>query len=96
MRLSNAYFSILLSRHSYRKFNNIRIPGVAHNPKVAGSNPAPATKESTAYGSLVALTDSHKLPIRKITVQALAFIGLSTISTTFPFASLFDDDMACP
>jgi hypothetical protein len=29
-------------------------------------------------------------------VQALAFIGLSTISTTFPFASLFDDDMACP
>ena len=45
MRLSNAYFSILLSRHSYRKFNNIRVPGVAHNPKVVGSNPTPATKE---------------------------------------------------
>ena len=43
MRLSNAYFSILLSRHSYRKFNNIRVPGVAHNPKVVGSNPTPAT-----------------------------------------------------
>ena len=43
MRLSNAYFSILLSRHSYRKSNNIRVPGVAHNPKVVGSNPTPAT-----------------------------------------------------
>jgi len=49
MRLSNAYFSILLSRHSYRKFNNIRVPGVAHNPKVVGSNPTPATKESSTY-----------------------------------------------
>ena len=45
MRLSNAYFSILLSRHSYRKFNNIRVPGVAHNPKVVGSNPTPATNQ---------------------------------------------------
>ena len=57
---------------------------------------APATKESTAYDSLAAPTDSHKLPIRKIIVQALAFTGLSTISTTFPFASLFEDDMVCP
>jgi site-specific DNA-cytosine methylase len=68
---------------------------VAH-PKVAGSNPAPATKESIIYGNPVLPTDSQYLPIRKIMVQALAFTGLSTISTTFPFASLFDDDIACP
>jgi hypothetical protein len=47
--LSNAYFSVLLSRHSCRKVNNIRVPGVAHNPKVVSSNPTPATKESTTY-----------------------------------------------
>jgi hypothetical protein len=34
--------------------------------------------------------------LKKIAVQALAFIGLSTISITFPFASRFDDDIACP
>src|SRR5579859_3976223 len=28
-----------------RKFNNIRECSVTHNPKVAGSNPAPATKK---------------------------------------------------
>jgi hypothetical protein len=33
--LSNAYFSVLLSRHSCRKVNNIRVPGGAHNPKLA-------------------------------------------------------------
>ena len=41
--LTNAYFSVLLSRHSCRKVNNIRVPRVTHNPKVVGSNPTPAT-----------------------------------------------------
>src|ERR1700679_3519524 len=42
---------------------------VAHNPKVDGSNPAPATKESKTYDSLVTPIDSQKLPIRKIMVS---------------------------
>jgi hypothetical protein len=40
--------------------------------------------------------DSQYLPIRKLTFQALAKTDLSTISTIFPFASLFNDDIACP
>ena len=34
----------------------------------------------TIYGNPALPTDSPKLPIRKIMVQALAFTGLSTIS----------------
>jgi len=45
---------------------------------------------------LVTPTDSQYLPIRKIMVQALAFNGLSTISTTLLLASRFDEVMACP
>lgn len=52
------------------------------------------TRLLTSYG--FAPTNSQKLPIRIIALQALAAIGLSTISTTLLFASLFEDDIACP
>jgi hypothetical protein len=64
-----------------------------HNPKVVGSNSAPATNQINDFRE--STKSNRLLPIRKIAVQALAFIGLSTISTTFPFASRFDDDIAC-
>jgi hypothetical protein len=64
MRLSNAYFSILLRRHSYRKFNNIRVPRVAHNPKVVGSNPTPATNQINGLERIRKPIHSHLLPIR--------------------------------
>jgi hypothetical protein len=38
-----------------------------------GALQTPATKESTAYGSLVTLTDSQYLPIRKIMVLGARF-----------------------
>src|ERR1035441_2074520 len=41
--LSSPYLCVLLSRHSCLIVNNIRDCAVTHNPKVAGSNPAPAT-----------------------------------------------------
>jgi hypothetical protein len=56
----------------------------------------PQPIKSESYDLMAAPTNSHKLPISKNVVQALAAIGLSTISTTLLFASLFEDDMACP
>src|SRR6202000_3576415 len=66
----------------------------AHNPKVAGSNPAPATNQINV---LDLISCSDRLPIspnKKNHGQALAFTGLNTISTTFPFASPLRDDSA--
>jgi pimeloyl-ACP methyl ester carboxylesterase len=45
----------------------------AHNPKVVGSNPTPATKESMTYGNLVLTTDSQYLPIRNFMVLGARF-----------------------
>jgi len=56
----------------------------------------PQPNLSTTYEDSVTPTNSQKLPIRKITLQALAATGLSTISTIFPFASLFDEAIARP
>ena len=44
----------------------------------------PQPIKSIAYDLMVAPTNSHKLPIRKTIDQALAFAGLSTISTDLP------------
>ena len=52
VRLSNPYFCVLLSSHSCLIVNNIRGCAVTHNPKVAGSNPAPATKNSFGFNGL--------------------------------------------
>ncbi len=35
----------------FRNFKQIRMSNSTHNPKVAGSNPAPATNKSRGYGS---------------------------------------------
>jgi hypothetical protein len=41
--LSRGYFPVLPRGHSCRKISNILECAATHNPKVAGSNPAPAT-----------------------------------------------------
>jgi len=58
--LSDAYFSVLLSSHSSRKINTIRGARVAHNPKVVGSNPTPATNQ---INNLQESQKSNRLPI---------------------------------
>jgi len=69
--LSDAYFCVLLSSHSYRIINNIRAARVTHNPKVAGSNPAPATKESKA---LRVLRDAIKQTTREQSLRSAPFL----------------------
>ena len=44
---------------------------VAHNPKVAGSNPAPATKESTTYGNPLLQTDSQYMTFGEIKMSCI-------------------------
>lgn len=67
-----------------------------HNPKVAGSNPAPATNQINSLRFDGRSDKLPKTPNKEIADQALAGTGLSTISTTLLFASLFDEDIACP
>src|ERR1035437_2402293 len=62
--LSSPYLCVLLSRHSCLIVNNIRDCAVTHNPKVAGSNPAPATKRINNLQKLVAFGKSPLSPIR--------------------------------
>ncbi len=41
--------------------NNLAVDRLAHNPKVGGSNPPPATKAIICYGQLGTCSDSPKL-----------------------------------
>src|SRR5271168_347156 len=50
--LENGYFCLLFCAHTCRRFNNIRVSSLPHNPKVAGSNPAPATNRFKKTQSL--------------------------------------------
>ena len=62
--LSSPYFCVLLSRHSCLIVNNIRDCAVTHNPKVAGSNPAPSTNQINNLQKLAAFGKSPLSPIR--------------------------------
>jgi hypothetical protein len=64
-----------------------------HNPKVAGSNPAPATNQ---INNLRFDGRSDNLQQEKPWFPAPACTGLSTISTILLLVSRFEDAIACP
>jgi hypothetical protein len=64
-----------------------------HNPKVAGSNPAPATNQ---INNLRFDGRSDNLQQEKPRFPAPACTGLSTISTILLLVSRFEDAIACP
>jgi hypothetical protein len=62
----------------------------SHNPKVAGSNPAPATNQINGLERIAKSDSLPFTPSKKIDVSGIRRKGLRTIVTTFRLASLFD------
>ena len=89
--LSSPYLCVLLSRHSCLIVNNIRDCAVTHNPKVAGSNPAPATNPFNNLGAILRLIPRCRLREGCILVRlSLRFSRLLVVTVNKRHVSAWD------